>query len=405
MASGDSFDVIIVGGGLSGALVAWCLKQQSVSLSIALIEGGPRLGGNHTWCFFETDLSPEQRRFVAPLVVKHWPRYSVRFPGFSRNVETGYAAITSDRFHDVIAAELGSAVLTDTKVQNVAIDSVTLANGQRLRSACVLDARGVRETPHLALGFQKFIALELELATPHALSDPIIMDAMVPQDDGYRFAYILPFTQNRVLVYDTYYSDGRTLPVAKLRERILVYAAAEGWQVTSIVREEMGVLPIILAGDLQGLEAEQTLGAPKLGLAAAFFHPTTGYSLPDSVRVADRLAETARRGPLTTETARQAIMAYGHDIWQQRSYFRLLNRMLFQAGASTNRYKILERFYGLNTALIQRFYAADLNLVDRLRIIMGRPPVPIFSALACISEPATLRRWGNRTWTDDAKLS
>jgi lycopene beta-cyclase len=49
---------------------------------------------------------------------------------------------------------------------------------------------------------------------------------------------------------------------------------------------------------------------------------------------------------------------------------------------------VLERFYGLPEALIARFYAARLTGLDKLRILSGKPPVPIGAALRCIEEKA-----------------
>jgi lycopene beta-cyclase len=66
----------------------------------------------------------------------------------------------------------------------------------------------------------------------------------------------------------------------------------------------------------------------------------------------------------------------------------LLNRMLFWAARPGERYRVLERFYGLPEALIARFYAARLTGLDKLRILSGKPPVPIRAALRCIGEKA-----------------
>ena len=58
----------------------------------------------------------------------------------------------------------------------------------------------------LDLGWQKFVGREVRLAAPHGLERPIVMDACVDQQDGYRFVYCLPFAQDRLLIEDTYYS-------------------------------------------------------------------------------------------------------------------------------------------------------------------------------------------------------
>ena len=51
---------------------------------------------------------------------------------------------------------------------------------------------------------------------------------------------------------------------------------------------------------------------------------------------------------------------------------------------------MLERFYRLPTPLIERFYAGEATLGDKLRILSGKPPVPIGRALSCLSEAPLL---------------
>ncbi len=41
----------------------------------------------------------------------------------------------------------------------------------------------------------------------------------------------------------------------------------------------------------------------------------------------------------------------------------------------------MQRFYGLPAPLIARFYAGRPTLADQLRILMGKPPVPLGAAL------------------------
>jgi lycopene beta-cyclase len=69
-------------------------------------------------------------------------------------------------------------------------------------------------------------------------------------------------------------------------------------------------------------------------------------------------------------------------LWRERGYYRLLNRMLFRAAAPAERYRVLEHFYRLDPAVIERFYAGRSSRWDKLRILSGRPPVPVGRALA-----------------------
>ena len=116
-------------------------------------------------------------------------------------------------------------------------------------------------------------------------------------------------------------------------------------------------------------------------MRAVLFHPTTGYSLPDAVRLADELAAS---NELSAERLDRRIRARSIEHWRRGGFFRMLNRMLFRAAEPEQRYRVLERFYRLPEPLIERFYAGRPSLADRARVLTGRPPVPIRRALATL---------------------
>jgi lycopene beta-cyclase len=74
----------------------------------------------------------------------------------------------------------------------------------------------------------------------------------------------------------------------------------QGLAVAELRREEEGVLPIPLAGDIEAHWRAQAPGVACAGMRAVLFHPTTGYSLPEAVRLAFALARLA---PLTSAAA------------------------------------------------------------------------------------------------------
>ncbi|NBB17205.1 lycopene beta-cyclase CrtY [Caulobacter sp. SLTY] len=385
MAGRFDHDVIIAGGGLAGGLIALRLRALRPELNVLVLEGGPVLGGVHTWSCFETDLSPAVRAWIAPLISYRWPGYSVRFPAHGRDLTTPYLSIASDRFARVVGETLGDAARTGTPVVSLTADSVTLADQTVLTAAAVIDARGPSGGDALVLGWQKFLGQEVELTAPHGLTRPIIMDATVDQLDGYRFLYVLPQSPTRLLIEDTRYADGEALDRDELRQDLNRYATDRGWTIGEVLREEDGVLPIALGGDIDRWW-DDTEGAA-VGLRAALFHPVTGYSLPDAARLADQVATLP---VLNTETVRAHVEAHSKATWDKRGYYRLLNRMLFRACEPDQRYRVLERFYRLPQPLIERFYAGQAGLGDKARILIGKPPVPVSAALRVLSESSVL---------------
>ncbi|MHA6495338.1 lycopene beta-cyclase CrtY [Pseudomonas borbori] len=383
------YDLILVGGGLANGLIAWRLKTLRPQLRLLLLEQDEQLGGNHTWSFHDADLSPAQHQWLEPLISRRWPRYQVIFPQRSRTLASGYASIFSDDFARVIGPALGDALQVNTPVHSLTPTSVCLASGKMLGAAAVIDGRGAQPSPHLAIGVQAFLGQLLRLRQPHGLEAPIIMDASVDQAGGYRFVYVLPFDADTLLIEDTHYVDRVSLTAEQLRGHIAAYAASRGWQIDTLLREEQGALPIVLAGDFDGFWRE-AYGLPRSGLRAGLFHPTTGYSLPHAVRLADAIANLEDLSALALfATIRQEAQRQ----WQRQGYFRLLNRMLFLAGRPEQRWRVMQRFYGLPEGLIQRFYAGRLNPFDKLRILVGKPPVPVAEAAraARLSNPHRIR--------------
>lgn len=373
-------DIAIVGGGLAGGLAALALAAKRPDLDIRLVEPGP-IGGNHVWSFFDSDIAKKDRWLVAPLVRYHWEKYGVGFPAHRRTLRMGYKSITGEALAEAVAAALPEGHIIAEKAKHVAPDHVLLARGGRLSARHVLDARGAVKNPPFDCGWQKFVGQALTIAGGHGVDRPVVMDAGVEQLDGYRFVYLLPFDAETLFVEDTYYSDGGDLDVAAIRDRIAAYAAARQWQVTAVTREETGVLPVVIGGDFDRLWPPSDRTA-RIGTRAGSFHATTGYSLPDAVRTAAALPELADRRDLVAVLRARAAAS-----WRRQRFYRMLGAMLFRAAEPGERYRIFQRFYRLPSGLIARFYAGQSRTADKLRILAGKPPVPVGRALA------TLRRF------------
>lgn len=371
-----AIDVLIVGGGLAGSLAAWRLATARPELNVLLLERGSTLGGNHTWSFHDTDIPAAAKHWLAPLIAARWPAHEVRFPRTARVLSGGYASITSNRLHAVIGAALGDRVRFDCDVASVGNAIVTLAGGDMIRARVVIDARGGGIATSVPCGWQTFLGQELVLERDHGVRLPILMDATVPQDGGFRFVYVLPWTSRRLLIEDTLYTESPAIDAADRRDRLAQYAIDRGWTVQRVNREEHGALPIPLSGELDDVWSDDTI---RIGVRSGLFHPTTGYSLADAVATASLLGE------MPLDHASDVLLALkdlASERWSARAFFRLLNRLLFIAAEPQSRVKVLEQFYRRPEPLIARFYAAQLRGFDRWRLLAGRPPVPLGRALA-----------------------
>ena len=377
--------VVIAGAGLAGGLLAARLLSRPNPPAITFVEPGKPFG-DHTWSFHAGDVPEAEMAWLQPLVAHRWAGQSVRFPGYERRLSAPYFTMVSD---SVRASLEGRVSIVRGEVAEIGPGAVTLKSGERIEGGLVVDARGFLPHPGLVLGYQKFVGLEVETQGPHGVAEPVIMDATVDQLDGYRFVYLLPFSPTRLLIEDTRYTDGAALDDEALNAGVSAYAREKGWSLTRVVRREKGVLPIALAFDPEAFWADRPQEVPVIGMRAGLFHPTTGYSVPEAVRMARIVSDNWSLGSVAVA---DLVRKAAKERARAGSFYRLLNRMLFKAARPQQRVRVLERFYRLESALIARFYAGETSRSDQARILIGKPPVSVVRAMGCLFEAPFLRR-------------
>ena len=387
--TGRDCDIAIIGGGLSGGLIALALARHRPELTIRLVEAGPDLGGNHRWSWFASDLSPAGTALMDGFRKAEWDDgYDVRFPSLRRRLDTPYRSLDSRDFAARLHRELApEAILTGREVSAIDAHGVDLADGSRITARSVIDCRGFAPSPHLEGGWQVFMGRHLRTPEPHGLARPIIMDASVdqlaPHGDGgaYRFVYTLPLGAHDLFIEDTYYADAPDLDRSLLSGRIDHYQGEMHWS-GEPVGFETGVLPVITGGDFSAYQQDLRIeGVAQAGARGGFVHPLTSYTLPIAVDVALAIAEDA---DLPGEQMAAKLEARARRHWSAMGYYRFLGAMLFGAARPAHRYKIFERFYRLSPDLIERFYAGQSSLAQKLRVLVGKPPVPVNRAIAAL---------------------
>jgi lycopene beta-cyclase len=389
-------DLIIVGGGLAGCLTALRFIEAKPDLQIVLVEESEQLGGHRTWSFHDSDLSPsgmgtaEIPAWLQPLIFKSWDETTVEFPRLKKTLKGRYHSIRSEDLHKHVKAKLRDSVVLRAKAERVSESHVELANGDVLAARCVLDARGTQSPGAASLGgFQKFIGIDFELEAPHGLKSPVLMDATCPQLDGFRFFYLLPWDEKRLMVEESYYSDNPNLNRERIERSIRSYVERRGWKIGKSVREESGVLPIPMTAEY--ITSSVGGDALPIGMRGGYFHATTGLSLPDTLRVAEFLSGI---DDLTTQSARAGLMKFRRAFISRQRFFRLLNRFLFYASEPSLRYTVLQHFFEQTQDVIERFYSGRTTWSDRLRILSGRPPVPLERALRSLTE-RSVQTWAS----------
>lgn len=386
-------DVVIVGGGLAGGLIALALHRHAPGCRFVVVEAGRTLGGHHRWSWFETDIPAHERALMAGFDLNGWDEgYDITFPALSRTLPTSYRSLASAEFHRALMAELPpERVMLETKAAALDAGGITLADGTRLAAKRVIDCRPFKTSKHLAGGWQVFLGQHFKCEKPHGLTRPVIMDASVDQiaphgnGEAYRFVYVLPLSEDEVFIEDTYYADQPKMDAEVLKGRVAEYAIRHGWK-GEVIDQEAGILPVISGGDFGAALAEVAIpGVALAGARGGFSHPLTSYTLPFAVDNALAIARLLARRPDLTGDALAAFCARrARRHWRATAYYRMLSRMLFEAADPGKRVVVFEHFYALKGHLVERFYAGRSTWPDRLRILTGKPPVAIPRAIRAL---------------------
>ncbi len=385
-------DVIIAGGGLSGGLLALRLALAHPNLRILLLEREKTLGGNHTWGF-QTSGDPEP--WLLPLITRSWDQFDVRFPKTDKSIPVRHCVIRSPDFHAGISRLLGTGVRLGCGVSSISDTGVVTTTGETLRAPLVVDATGIHRDQieknrffEAPCGWMKYIGFDLKLKSAHGLKLPVLMDARVPQMDGFRYLSITPIDDTTLFIQECYLSSNSDLNTERISRSILAYAERNGWEVATgseinIHREQTAIpLPLqtfpkdlaMTAAKSVLIEGEDFVDRQPIQISAAqgWYHSTSGQAISDATRIADFIAS---RPQLRTGPVRAELRHFRANWVEQQRFFRMFNRLVFQASESSLRHVAFDRLMGLKEDVVGRFLSGTSTKSDAAKIWGTRPPV------------------------------
>lgn len=393
-------DVIIVGGGLSGGLLALRLALGQPEPRILLLERSDRLGGNHTWGFSTTGDPPE---WLRPLISKTWSKFDVRFPRTDKTFGLQFHVIRSQDFNKGLKAQLGSNIILNCEISQISDTHVATRDGKIFRAPLVIDATGIHNElidtqksryAGVPCGWMKYIGFDLKVQSISKTqvdwhSSPTIYDARVPQMDGFRSFATIPIDDETLYVQETFLSSNPSLNPHRLSRSLIAYVKRLGWEidaVTPILRQEEAVVPLPLhafggdRGNEKGVEPALAVGAEdfvdrspiQISSAKGWYHPTTGQAVSDSIRVAEFIASQPR---LRTGPVRAALREFRRTWVDQQAFYRTFNRMVFKAAEPSLRHVAFDRLFSLKEDVVGRFLTGESSKSDATKILATKPPL------------------------------
>jgi lycopene beta-cyclase len=249
----NTFDYIILGGGLAGQSLAWHLLQGPLrGKRIALVDAEAKRSNDRTWCFWEQAPGPFDH-----IVYHRWDRLDFFSEPFSGPLDIApfqYKMIRGLDFYQFLETEFSRAPNVERiygKVQSWRTTSdgveVLLEDG---RSLC--GAWGFSSIPAGPVDKERYNYLDQHfkgwvIRTEEPVFDPAsatFMDFRVPQDQGLSFLYTLPTGRHTALVELTFFSNKLFSSEEydrMLRELIPQFVTRSAYEVE---HTEMGAIPM-----------------------------------------------------------------------------------------------------------------------------------------------------------------
>ena len=406
----NTYQYIIAGGGMAGLSLAFYLDKSSLrDKKILIIDREEKNVNDHTWCFWETGVSPFEE-----IIFKKWK--GVWFYGtenFSQFIDLQdytYKMIRGIDFYEYIITILKKNVnvtflqaniegieavcgdhwdaQSDNGIVTVGGDTphglnvsnspiVKTDKGDFVATEMVFDSffRSKYNNPKQHNMLQHFKGWVIDTDKPvFKIDEPTLFDFRIDQKDELRFVYVLPYSETKALIEFTIFSDNLIAHEEYefylkkyIEETIKVgdYQIKEGEY--QISETEFGVIPM-------SDEKHEISPMPKvirIGTSGGYVKASTGYTFQRSQRFLQNLVKTL-------EVDKNVSNGMKVNKWKSILDTILLNVMLKKRTPQDGIFTYL--FKNNKASRILKFLDEDTSFLEDLLIVNSVPKLPFIKA-------------------------
>ncbi|HEX8622765.1 MAG TPA: lycopene cyclase family protein [Allosphingosinicella sp.] len=359
MRRGKNCGLLIAGGGVAGCFAALAMARMRPEAAMVLVGEEVRFGGGSGMLVPDAILSAEERGLLGPVIARSWDSCYVALPSRSRKLKLPTHLVTTEAIHQAVADALPDKCARSAKVVAIRDDSLLLPGGETLVGTGAVDARGWAHQTTLEIAWRHRTARTCRFADPHRVDLPVLADMTLETGGCGHFACI-PIDEHTLRVERIDYSRSPESG-ADGSDRIEDYVSRRGWHDGEPRKAESSSRPIPLGGDFAAYWRIGGARVAKLGARGGFSHPFTGSALPDALRTALALA---RQNDLSGAALHDLFEAEAAALWKRRDFHRGVNRLLLDKGGEA-----LAALYDLNGPLLERFFAEEVGIFDRRKIL------------------------------------
>ncbi len=372
-----SYDYIFTGAG-AAALSLLTRMVESGAFSnkrILLIDRAVKNQNDRTWCFWEKGTG-----YFEHLVYRKWDQLSFHCSEYSKNLDNHpyqYKMIRGIDFynycfekidkHPAVEKLYGEVQLTATPGTNPTLlvngNPVDTSNATIFNSIYLTSDNGKKDINFLQ-HFKGWI-----INTHEKRFDPqkaTLMDFRVHQQHGASFVYVLPLSENRLLVEYTLFTPSLLSSGQydlELKKYIKEFLHVDTYEIED---EEFGIIPMTSAKFRFADE-----GYYNIGTAGGQTKASTGYTFQFIQKQADQIINQLTKG--------QSVNTLNSTAGRFHFYDKVLLRVL--ADEKLTGEKVFSRLFAKNSAAaIFKFLDNESNLREEIRIMASLQFFPFLSA-------------------------
>ena len=391
----EIFDIVIVGGGLSGlALAAELASPEFSQVKVLVLEQRQRYVRDRTWSYWKTSANTPHR--YSHLERQCWSKWHVRQGAHnllrtprtvvSDGKAASYGSLDANAFYSAALQAIARSTNVELRLgtsaqQIVAGDSprVITGEGRIIAATWVFDARPpVQNSPSGLV--QQFLGYEVK--TDRDVFDVTAIDLMhfYPSSSGLHFFYVLPYGPRNALVETTWISPASFKPdfEPELRQYL---AALLGSAAYEVVYTEKGSLNLGSGpGDITAPNATKVL---PLGRGAGTLRASTGYAFLETLAHAEHIAASLKQHISSRSLDDWTPPAFSRpalDQWMDAVFLTKLAR-----DWSTSSGYFMQMFERVDADTLVAFLSGRASLKQRFLVAIGLPILPFLAHLASMA--------------------
>lgn len=382
------YDYIICGAGCAGLSLSMHLSNTLFRhKKILILDKDEKTSNDRTWCFWDKSSDI----FSYDDIVSHsWPkiRISDQSRRFVKNLDPlEYKRIKSLDFYEKAKGIISQAPNIEWKKEEVVDINedgnsvvVTSSKGDYSASYCFNSIPKSENDQKEYLLKQHFLGWIIEFDKEVFEKDVAdLMDFRMPQEDGVRFSYVLPFSRKRAMIELTIFSESLLNDQDAYELLLKKYIEDEFGNISfKIVEKEFGVIPMSTSS-YYTFDKTRIIN---IGNSSGRIKPSSGYAFKRIQEEIDHLARSLRKNIIP-----KSLNNKNRFLFYDKILFNvLLNKRMRGDDVFTT------MFEKNSAAAVLKFLGEKTNIIEEALIFSRLPIKPFLKAM--ISE--LIRRISNK---------